>query len=83
MAWWSRIVNACRGERLNAEIDEELRSHLAEAIEEGRDPDEARKAFGPALRTREECRDFRVFAWRSRLRKRVERTASRSMPPMR
>ena len=36
--------------RLSREIDEELESHIAEAIEQGRDPAEARRAFGSALR---------------------------------
>ncbi len=38
MSRWSRLVNVFRVDRVSREIDEELRSHLAEAIEEGRDP---------------------------------------------
>jgi predicted permease len=53
---------------VSREIDEEIRSHIEEAIEQGRDPEEARRAFGGALRTREECRDFRVLAWLDSLR---------------
>ena len=53
MSMWSRIANVFRGDRLNREIDEELQSHLAEAIGEGRDPAEARSAFGSVLRNRE------------------------------
>ena len=68
MSLRSRIANAFRGDRLSREIDEELQSHIAEAIEQGRDPAEARKAFGGALRTREECRDFRMLAWLDSLR---------------
>lgn len=68
MSWWSRIANVFRGERMSREIDEEIRAHIAEAIEQGRDPAEARRAFGAALRTREECRDFRVLAWLDSLR---------------
>jgi len=68
MSLWSRIANAFRGDRLSREIDEELQSHIAEAIEQGRDPAEARKAFGGALHTREECQDFRVLAWIDSLR---------------
>jgi len=60
---WSRFVNTFRGNRLDREIDEELATHVAEAIEEGRDPAEVRKAFGPALQIREESRDVRLFAW--------------------
>ncbi len=46
MSLWSRIANVLRGDRLSREIDEELHSHRAEAIEQGRDPAEARRAFG-------------------------------------
>ncbi len=63
MPLWSRIANAFRGERLSREIEEEIRSHLAEAVESGRDPAEARRAFGPALQWREKSRDLRLVAW--------------------
>jgi hypothetical protein len=53
MSWWSRITNVLRLERLSREIDEELQSHIEEAIEQGRDPAEARRAFVSALRMRE------------------------------
>ena len=46
MSLWSRISNAVRGERLNREIEEELQSHIEEAIASGRDPREAHRAFG-------------------------------------
>ncbi len=68
MSLWSRIANLVRGDRLLREIDEELESHIAEAVEQGRDPAEARRAFGPALRQREESRDIRVLAWLDSLR---------------
>src|SRR5260221_405048 len=68
MSLWSRITNALRGDGLSREIDEELQSHLAEAIEQGRDPAEARRAFGPALRLREASRDIRLIAWIESLR---------------
>jgi len=68
MSLWSRIANVFRGERLGREIDEELQSHIEEAIEQGRDPEEARKAFGSALRRREETRDVRLIAWLDSLR---------------
>ena len=45
MSLWSRIANVFRGDRLNREIDEELESHVEAAIEQGRDPAEARRAF--------------------------------------
>ncbi len=68
MGLWTRIGNLIRGERLNREIDEELESHVAEAIEQGRDPNEARRAFGSALRPREESRDVKIIAWLDSLR---------------
>src|SRR5438477_12911184 len=68
MSLWSRISNVLRGDRLSREIDEELASHIEDAIAEGRDPEEARRAFGSALRRREESRDLRVIAWLDSLR---------------
>src|ERR1044071_4828576 len=68
MSVWTRIANTFRGERLSGEIDEELRSHLEEAIEEGRDPAEARRALGSALLLREESRDTRLVPWLDSLR---------------
>src|SRR6185437_12564243 len=63
MSLWSRIANAVRGERLNREIDEELESHIEEAIAAGRDPGEARRAFGPTLRAREASHSIRAAGW--------------------
>ena len=68
MSLWSRIANVFRGDRLSREIDEELQSHLEEALESGRDPAEAKDAFGSALRLREESRDVRLVAWLDSLR---------------
>lgn len=68
MSLWSRIGNGFRGERLNREIDEELQSHIAEAIEQGREPSEARRALGSALRYREASRDIRLVSWLDSLR---------------
>src|SRR6476661_3710399 len=68
MPYWSRIINVIRGDRVSREIDEELQSHIAEAIEQGRDPSEARRAFGPALLRREESRDIRLIGWLDSLR---------------
>src|SRR5260221_11925219 len=68
MSLWSRIVNVVRGDRLSREIDEELQSHVEEAIEQGPDPAEARRAFGSPLRQREASRDMRVVAWLDSLR---------------
>lgn len=63
MSWWSRISNAMHGERLNREIEEELQSHMEEAVASGRDPREARRAFGSALRAREASHSVRVVEW--------------------
>jgi putative ABC transport system permease protein len=63
MSLWSRIRNVLRGDRVSREIDEELESHIADAIEQGRDPAEARRAFGSPLRQRETSRDIRLMPW--------------------
>jgi predicted permease len=63
MSLWSRISNALHGERLNREIDEELQSHIEEAIASGRDPREAQRAFGSKLRTREASYRIRTTGW--------------------
>src|SRR3981081_1554617 len=68
MSLWSRMANVLRGDRLNREIDEELASHIEEAIAQGRAPAEARRAFGSAIRQREESRDVRLIAWLDSLR---------------
>src|SRR5436309_14851859 len=83
MSLWSRISNAVFCEHLNREIDEELQSHIEEAIASGRDPEEAYRAFGCALRTREASHRIRVvgslesllsdisFGWRQLCRNKV------------
>ena len=68
MSLWSRIANVFRLDRVSREIDEELESHIEEAIEQGRDPAEARRAFGSTLRRSEESRDIRLVAWLDSLR---------------
>ena len=68
MSIYSRFKNLLRPARLAREIDEELQSHIAEDIARGRDPKEARRAFGPLLQLREESRDVRLFSWLDSLR---------------
>jgi putative ABC transport system permease protein len=68
MSLWSRIANLLRGDRLSREIDEELQSHVEEAIEQGRDPFEARRSFGSSLGHREQSRDIRIIPWLDSLR---------------
>src|SRR5277367_6383133 len=63
MSLWTRISNAVRGERLNREIEEELQSHIEEAIASGRDPKEAHRAFGSILRQREASHGIRAAEW--------------------
>jgi predicted permease len=63
MSVWSRLSNALQGERLNREIDEELRSHREEAIASGRDPDEVGRTFGSILRLREASHSIRAAGW--------------------
>src|SRR5258707_714097 len=58
MSLWSRLVNVVRGDRVIAEIDEELESHIAEAIAHGRGPEEARRAVGSSLRHRDASHAF-------------------------
>ncbi|MEO8661589.1 MAG: multidrug ABC transporter substrate-binding protein, partial [Bryobacteraceae bacterium] len=68
MSLFTRLRNLFRGDDLTAEIEEEMAAHIAEAIEEGRDPAEARRAFGGMLRQREASRDIRLVVWLDSLR---------------
>ena len=68
MSLWSRFANVFRGERLSREINEEMESHIAEALSQGRDPSEARRSFGASLRQREASRDIRLIPWLDALR---------------
>jgi predicted permease len=68
MSLWSRIANTFRSRRLNREIDEELASHLAEGVLEGRDLSEVRRALGSTLRHRDNIRDIRLTPWLDSLR---------------
>src|SRR6266404_6322538 len=68
MSLWSRMANVVRGDRLSREIDDELESHIAHAIEQGRNPEEARRAFGSAWRQRERSRDIKLIPWLDSLR---------------
>jgi len=68
MSLWSRAINLFRGEQVSREIEEELATHVTEAIAEGRDPSEIRNALGPALQIREQSRDLRIIPWLDSLR---------------
>jgi len=63
MALLSRLVAVLRANRTVHEIDEELESHIHEAVAAGRDPVEARRAFGSTLRYREQSRDLKLIGW--------------------
>jgi predicted permease len=63
MSWLSRIVNVWRRDKVTRDIDEELESHIQEAIEQGRDVAEARAALGARLQWREESRDIKLMPW--------------------
>jgi predicted permease len=68
MSLWSRITNVFRNDRVSREIDEEFASHLDEAVTQGRDPAEARRAFGSRLQQREASRDVKLAVWLDSLR---------------
>jgi predicted permease len=63
MSLWTRVTNIFRPSRVDQDIDEELAAHLEEARARGRDPHEARKAFGSPLRSREAAHDAVVIPW--------------------
>ena len=62
MAWIGRFANLFRRGRLDGELEEELASHIEEAIAHGRTAEEARRAFGGKLRYREQSRDIKLIA---------------------
>ncbi len=68
MSIWTRVRNVFRGERLNREVQEEMDAHFAEAVAEGRDPVEARRAFGSVVRQSEMSHSVRVVGWLDSLR---------------
>jgi putative ABC transport system permease protein len=68
MSLWSRISNVFRNDHMSREIQEELNSHIDEAIAHGRDPAEVRKTFGSMLRHTEESRELRLIVWLDSLR---------------
>src|SRR5580658_5872227 len=66
MSLWSRVAHVFRGEKLSSEIAEEMDSHIAEAVEQGRDPEEARRALGRSYeqrRQREIGHEIRTVRW--------------------
>lgn len=71
MSWLYRLMNAFRPDRLDSELEEELRFHLEaraeEAVRRGVSPEEAareaRLRLGNPLHTRETSRDARLMPW--------------------
>ena len=63
MSWTRRFANYFRRRGIEDEIAEELSSHLEEALEQGRSPEEARRAFGNQLLQREQSRDIKFLPW--------------------
>src|ERR1700741_2539993 len=68
MSLWSKIANVFRGDRVNRELEEEFETHISEAVEEGSDVAEARRALGAATQQLQECHDIRVIGWLDSLR---------------
>ncbi len=68
MGLLSRFGNVFRGDKVNRDIQEEMEAHLAEAVAEGRDANEARRAFGSLAREREVSHSVRVVGWLDSLR---------------
>src|SRR5580704_12938808 len=71
MSWLSRLANAFRSDRLDRDLDEELRFHIEartdELVARGLAPDdaarEARRHFGNRLLLRESSREAKLFSW--------------------
>jgi len=63
MSWSGRFANLFRQRRLHDELEEEMASHVAEAMERGRSTAEARQALGRALHHREQSRDIKLLPW--------------------
>jgi putative ABC transport system permease protein len=71
MSLISRLLNVFRSDRLNDDLDEELRFHLEEKthrlVDDGLRPDvaasEAQRRLGNLLATRERSRDVKLLAW--------------------
>src|SRR5262245_55359058 len=68
MSWLTRFANLFRTSRVNRELDEELASHIEEAMAHGRSPAEVRRSFGNPLHHREQSLDLRILPWLDSLR---------------
>jgi predicted permease len=71
MSWFSRLLGTLRREKIDGELDEELRSHVemraADNISAGMSPAEARydaqKRFGNSTLLKQDTRDIDVIGW--------------------
>jgi predicted permease len=63
MSWIARFTNTFRRDRLDRDLEEELASHIEEAVARGRSVEEARQAFGSLLRHRESSREIKLLPW--------------------
>lgn len=63
MSLYGRITNIFRRHQVDETFDEELQTHIDEAIASGRSPEEIRRAIGSPLRHREESRSIRIAPW--------------------
>jgi hypothetical protein len=66
MSRWSRIANVFCEDKLSSEITEEMDLHIAEAVEQGPDPEGARRTLGRRYeqrRQREIGYEIRTVRW--------------------
>jgi predicted permease len=63
MGLWARLARTLRGERHDAEIDEELQFHLAMLAEGEHDPRRARLRLGNVTLVKEETRAMGIVGW--------------------
>jgi predicted permease len=68
MSLWSRLINVFRGDALSREIGEEFEDHIAAAVADGVDADQARRRFGHIGSRFEASRDIRLIPWFDSLR---------------
>ena len=63
MSWIGQFTNLFRRGRITSDLDEELASHIEEAVAQGRSANEARRALGGALIHRERSLDIKLLPW--------------------
>src|SRR3954466_5732281 len=68
MSRWSRLINVFRGDALSREIDDEFQDHIASAVADGVDANQARRQFGHIGSRFEATRDLRLIPWLDSLR---------------